>query len=238
MEIKDNFSEVLLLSEQPVIFYFDDYTDVTMHVPTIKEFFNDQRLQYAVSISYMDINELRQYITQLSINNCFELYQLLLIADSKDTVTYNITYLFKHCFGEQCQIVDKHLYLGGHILTEEWFARITEIVHIASCIKKFNEQNKFSAAKPQWLIEQEKKIKRIKSQGADASSSNVANQLLKVLIQINLELGYTFEQLFNMNYYHIQQLQQYIPKIVSYDIQKRALTAGNSKNKKLKYVTD
>lgn len=109
-----------------------------------------------------------------------------------------------------------------------------DIVLIASGIKKFSEQSAIQTQKPGWLIEKEEEIRRIKSQGSNSKVKNECQELLKVLVPLNYELGYSFEELFSMNYFHIQALATYIPKIVSYDVSKRAVLS----KKKIKYITE
>jgi hypothetical protein len=88
--------------------------------------------------------------------------------------------------------------------------------------------------KPETIKHKKHEIKRIKNQGAKTGSYNSFTELSKVLMPLNYELHYSFEELFNMNYFHIKFLSAYIPKMVSYDIQKRQVLS----KKKIKYITD
>ena len=85
------------------------------------------------------------------------------------------------------------------------------------------------------MIDKENEIKRIKNQGKTKTGEyNNFQELAKILVPLNYELGYSFEELFDMNYYHIQFLSKYIPKMVGYDISKRQIMS----KKKIKYITD
>ena len=109
-----------------------------------------------------------------------------------------------------------------------------DITLVGCGLKKITEQNILQQQKPKWLIEKEEEIRRIKGQGKKQGGGDEFQELLKVLMPLNYELGYSFEELLNMNYFHIQTLLTYIPKIVSYDIQKRAVFS----KQKIKYITD
>ena len=237
MEIQDNFSELLLITEKPVSFYFPTVTPI-MKIPNIADSFTDQKLQLATAILNMPLKRLQEQMPNLKFENLWSLVSFLMLQKVPNLITDNIRYLFKYCFGEQFSEQNNKWYLCNIELQKEIFDRVCEIILISMCIKKFSEQEKFQLDKPLWLREKEAEIQRIKSQGKKGGSdAQTFETITKVFIQINYEFGYTFEQLFNMNYYHIQLLQKYIPKVISYDIQKRSIAAGMTK-KKLKYITD
>ena len=140
-----------------------------------------------------------------------------------------------YCFGEQFKIENKQWKLNDIFVTEELFNRIQDISLVVAGMKKFNEQSILQLNKPQWLIDKENEIKRIKNSSKGKNNSNKQfEELMKIFLPLNYELNYSFEELFNMNYYHIQYLSHYIPKIVGYDIQKRQIMS----KKKLKYITE
>jgi hypothetical protein len=128
----------------------------------------------------------------------------------------------------------KDFKIGDVIITKELFDRIVEVTLIAAGAKDIKEQNKFNAGKPQWLIDKENEIRRIKSQGKQKTAVNELEDLNKTLLPISYELRYSFEQLFNMNYFHIKFLSQNIQKIVRYDIRKHQPLS----KQKIKYINE
>lgn len=239
MEIQDNFSELLLMTEKPVSFYFPN-TIINMKIPNIADAFTDQKIQHAVAILNTPISKIQENIPNIKFDNLWILLNFFIKQKSTNIFTDNIRYLYDYCFNDQFKEEDDTWYLNDIKINKDLFNRVTEIILISMCVKKFNEQEKFQLDKPEWLREKEAEIQRIKSQGKDKnnlSDIHIFETITKIFVQINYELGYSFEQLFNMNYYHIQILQKYIPKIVSYDIQKRSAAVGMTK-KKLKYITD
>lgn len=234
MEWTDNFSELILLSERPVYFYFNEKI-ISMKIPNIIDCYTDHNIQYAIAITNMDINEIKQYVKNIDFNNLWELLKLMILNKENNKVINSIKYLFQFCFGSNF-IINNKWFLDMIEIDVSLFNRIIEIIQISNGLKKFTEQNKFQINKPDWLIQKEREIKRIKNQNQSTSESNIASKLIKIFITLNYEFNYTFEELCNMNYYHIQILHSYIPKVIQYDIHKHALSAGTKK--KIKYITE
>lgn len=111
-----------------------------------------------------------------------------------------------------------------------------DIILIECGLKDYKDQRINDSLKPQWLIEKEEQIRRIKSQG-NSNKEGVSNdfqELLRVLMPLSYEFKYTLEQLLDMNYFHIKVLLSYIPKIVSYDVRKHQTLAKG----KIKYINE
>jgi hypothetical protein len=160
-------------------------------------------------------------------------FLLKLRENNNDIISRSLIYCFKECFGDDFD--EKKWTIQEFEIDENFFNRVEEIILISSGIKNFKDQRKFNEDKPQWLIDKENEIKRIKNQGKIKTGGyNDFNELLKVLIPLNYELNYSFDELFNMNYFHIKQLSVYISKIVNYDISKRQIMS----KKKIKYIID
>ena len=240
MEWKDNFSEILLVAEEPVIFYWDnpyliETVDLVMKLPTLAQTLTNPHVQMAITIFQMPLKELQKTIPNIQFSSTWELLTLLNNKQPGNQISRNIAYYFQLMFGEAFKIENSIWYIGIIELEEELFNRIAEISIIAAGLKDYKDQQKFNQDKPQWLIDKENEIKRIKNQGkVKTGEYNNFQELSKILIPLNYELGYSFEELFAMNYYHIQFLSRYIPKMVGYDISKRQIMS----KKKIKYITD
>lgn len=242
MQFKDNFSEILLIAEKPVIFYLDDMyvvqnVELIMNLPTIAQTLTNPNIQMALTIFQMSVNELKKSIKGIEFNSIWELLIQLRELQPGNQFCRAVVYLLKTGFGEQFIGNEKSnsWKINDIEVNEKLFNRIVEIYLISSGLKKYNEQDKFQLDKPQWLIEKEKEIQRIKNQGKNSGGERANfDELTKILIPLNYELGYSFEELFNMNYYHIQFLSRYIPKMIGYDIQKRQILS----KKKIKYITE
>lgn len=238
MKFQDNFSEILLIAEGDVIFYYEDkylIQNVNFHMKllNIKDSLTNPYIQSAIAYFNLTPQQLREITKVNQAHNLWSLLNLCGLND-KNGVNRAIQYYFKHVFGDQFQVNKNEWTLNNIAITDELFSRIQDISLVVAGMKKFNEQNAFNYDKPQWLIEKEAEIKRIKNQGKNNNTKNNFEELMKIFLPLNYELDYSFEELFKMNYYHIQYLSKYIPKIVGYDIQKRQIMS----KKKIKYITD
>ena len=241
MEFKDNFSEILLIAEEPVIFYLDSpyitkTIDLTMKLPTLSQTLTNPHIQLAITIFQMPLKELQKAVPGMQFNSTWDLLQQLIIKQPGNYICRNIVYYLQNMFGEQFTEDKNHIwYLDIFEIDEDLYNRIAEISVIAAGLKEYQDQKKFNQDKPQWLIDKENEIKRIKNQGKIKTGEyNNFQELTKILISLNYELGYSFEELFDMNYYHIHFLSKYIPKMIGYDISKRQIMS----KKKIKYITD
>ena len=242
MEFKDNFSEILLIAEKPVIFYLDNpyiikTIDLVMKLPNLAQTLTDPHIQMAITIFQMSVKELQQAITGIEFNSTWELLQILNKKQPGNQIARNVAYYLQAMFGDEFQEdeINHTWHISIFEIDEDLYNRIAEISIIAAGLKDYKDQKKYNQDKPQWLIDKENEIKRIKNQGKIKTGEyNNFQELTKILIPLNYELGYSFEELFAMNYYHIQFLSKYIPKMVGYDISKRQIMS----KKKIKYITD
>ena len=242
MQFKDNFSEILLIAEQPVIFYLDhpyliQTVDLIMKLPTLAQTLTDPHIQLAITVFQMPIAELKKTIHGVEFETIWELLSQLNKMQPGNQISRNVTYYLHAMFGDTFHEDEatKTWMLDRFEIDEELFNRIAEIAVVAAGLKDYKDQRKYNADKPQWLIDKENEIKRIKNQGKTKTGEyNNFQELTKILIPLNYELGYSFEELFAMNYYHIQFLSKYIPKMIGYDISKRQIMS----KKKIKYITD
>lgn len=238
MEFKDNFSEILLIAEAPVMFYLDDtYLKDNFcfyaKLITIKDSFLDPYLQNALALCHITAKQWQEQ-TQQKCSCVWDMLQLYNF-DYTNFAVRSIYYLLTYMLGDQLAVVNNLWTIKNIDIDKPLLERLCDVAIISAGLKKFNAQSKFQAHKPQWLIDKEAEIQRIKSGGQNKiSDSNQYEELLKVIMPINYELGYTFDEIFNMNYFHIQALTKFIPKIIGYDIQKRQIMS----KKKLKYITD
>ena len=143
-----------------------------------------------------------------------------------------IEYYMFHVVGEQFDASGEEWKLNGITIDEELFERIRTITLVVAGLKNIKSLSIQNIKKPQWLIEKEEEINKIKRQ--TNGNKNHFEELMKIFLPLNYELGYSLDELFHMNYYHIQYLARYIPKIVSYDVQKRQIMS----KKKIKYITE
>ena len=238
MKFNDNFSELVLVSESDVIFYYEDkylIKNVNFHMKllNIKDSLTNPYIQYAISYFNLSPEQLRSVTKVSQAQNLWSLLNLCGL-DSNNGISRAIQYYFTYVFEDQFKVEAQAWKINNIEITEELFCRIQDISLVVAGMKKFNEQNAFQYDKPHWLIEKEEEIKRIKNQGKNKNNKNHFEELMKIFLPLNYELGYSFEELFKMNYYHIQYLSKYIPKIVGYDIQKRQFMS----KKKIKYITD
>ena len=242
MQFKDNFSEILLIAEEPVIFYLDNpyliqTADLVMKLPTLAQTLTNPHVQLAITIFQMPIKELQNTIGDTDFDSTWDLLYKLNKTRPGNQISRNVMYYLQLVFGEafhENEITHNWL-LDRFEIDEELFNRIAEISIVAAGLKDYQDQKKYNQDKPQWLIDKENEIKRIKNQGKTKTGEyNNFQELAKILIPLNYELGYSFEELFDMNYYHVKFLSKYIPKMIGYDIQKRQIMS----KKKIKYIID
>ena len=242
MQFKDNFSEILLIAEKPVIFYLDhpylvQTIDLVMKLPTLAQTLTDPHVQLAITIFQMSLKELQTTVKGITFESVWDMLCQLNKLQPGNQISRNVIYYLQLVFGDVFhEDADTHVWMLDRFeIDEELFNRIMEISLVAAGLKDYKDQLKYNQDKPQWLIEKENEIKRIKSQGkTKLGEYNSFQELTKILIPLNYELGYSFEELFAMNYYHIQFLSRYIPKMIGYDISKRQIMS----KKKIKYITD
>ena len=240
MIFKDNFSETLLVAEEKVLFYCDDpylkqNIDFTMSLVTIKDTLINpyiQQVVYLFRLTPADIKDL------FKLENKTSLWEILQMLDfnSSHSLIRTIEFYMSYVFGDNFSNADNKWTLRSIAIDQVLFERIVEITLIASGMKNFEDQTAFKVDKPKWLLEKEEEIARIKNQNKNktTSASKYFEELMNVLVPLSYEFSYTFEELFNMNYFHIQFLSKYIPRIVGYDIQKRQVLS----KKKIKYITE
>ena len=203
-----------------------------MRLISIAELFTHPYIQQTIALFNLTKEQLQQTFNNTHIHNLWSMLNLYGLDNASFTHRC-VRYYLETVFGADFNQKNEAWYVKTFLITEELFNRIQEITLIAAGIKKFSEQSAFNASKPQWLIEKEAEIQRIKRQN-NKGSVNQFEELMKTLISLNYELSYSFEELFKMNYFHIQYLSQYISKIVSYDIGKRQVFA----KKAPKYITE
>lgn len=238
MQFKDNFSEMVLLSETEVIFYYEnqflkDNVFFTMKLLPIKDSLTNPYIQNAIAYFALTPQQLRE---KTKLSQAHNLWSFLNIADlsKSNPVNRSIAYYFNFVFGEQFSNEKGVWKINNLEITEELFNRIQDITLVVSGMKKFSEQSIFQMDKPSWLLEKEAEIARIKNGKKGKVQKNHFEELMKTFLPLNYELGYSLEELFNMNYFHVQYLSKYIPKIVGYDLQKRQIMS----KKKIKYITE
>ena len=234
LNIKDNFSEILLISEQPVIFYLDEphllkLTDISMSLPKLKDTLNNPYIQQALAIFNLSVGEIAK-AWNLQLERKWQLIELCQTQLSK-SIGRKLVYLFEYLFGDQFRVQKNEWYIGDLPLEENLYLRIEEIVLIAAGIRGFDEQPT-KMDKPQWLIDKENEIRRIKAQRVGAYNS--MEKLSKTIMPINYEFGYTLEQIFDMNYYHVKYLAGFVSRAVRYSIQKHQIFGKG----KIKYITE
>lgn len=238
MEFKDNFSEILLIAETPVMFYLaEEYLATnfyfTARLINLRDSFLDPYIQNALALSNITSTQWQEK-TNKECSCLWEILQQYKFSQN-NTAVRSVYYLLEHMLGDQLENVNSTWRIKGIDINRTLFERICDIALISAGLKKYNEQSKLQAHKPQWLIDKEAEIQRIKSSGRNKNAGgNQYEELLKIIMPLNYELGYSFEEIFNMNYFHIQALTKFIPKIIGYDIQKRQIMS----KKKIKYITD
>lgn len=236
--LKDNFSEIQLISGQPVWFYLQDngikaLDPVVMTLPTAVQVLTDPYLQVAIALLHMPLSTLKKSVSTIQFNTLWDFFLILKKIEPKNIYIMHFEYLFKLCFGADFVVHDFGWTIKNIALNEEWFNRIVDIILISTGLKKFHEQA--IAQKPQWLIDKEAEIQRIKNQNKSTKDPHQEfEDLLKILISLNYELGYSFGELLHMNQFQIHTLSGFIPKMVKYDLAKRAVFS----KQKIKYITD
>ena len=234
LKIKDNFTEILLIAEQPVLFYLDEpyllkLTHVPMMLPKIKDVLTDPYIQQALAVFNLSIAELSKS-WGIELESKWEVIELCQ-GQLGQSIGRKVAYFFNYLFGENFRIEDDKWWLGDLPLEENFYLRIEEIVLIAAGIRNFDEQPT-KMDKPQWLIDKENEIRRIKAQRNNGGSG--FEELSKTIIPISYEFGYTLDQIFEMNYYHVKYLAGYISRIVRYNIQSRQVFGKG----KIKYINE
>ena len=240
MKFKDNFSKTLLVSEQPVLFYCDDpylKQDVSfsMKIVSVQDTFTHPYIQYAIAILNLSKAEMKKSFKIDKDISTWELLQTIGL-DHYSFLMRCMRFYFEYIFGNQFTTKGNKWFLKTIEIDESFFDRVKEITLVAAGITNFDDQASLQLDKPKWLIEKEAEIRRIKNQKNKqvSTSHQQFEQLMNVFLPLNYELGYSFEELFHMNYFHIQFISKYVPKIVGYDIQKRQVFS----KKKIKYITE
>lgn len=238
MKFQDNFSEILLIAEEPVTFYISDANlkdnfDFHMRLINLKDSFINPYIQNALALCHMSSADWRSK-THNQHSSLWEMLKLYKF-NRENILVRNIKYFLCFLLQEQFEDNNGTWSIKRIEIDQILFERICEIALVSAGLKKFNDQSQFQAYKPQWLIDKEAEIQRIKNGNKKQTSNNSQyEELLKIIMPLNYELGYTFDELFNMNYFHIQALTKFVPKIIGYDIQKRQIMS----KKKIKYITD
>lgn len=239
MKFEDNFSEILLISDTDVFFYCEDpylkqNLDFSMHLLSIRDTLTNPYIQISICLLNMTNKEIAD---MFKLEKEISLWEVLCLLkfNPNNSVVRKLSYLMRYIFEDVFVEKEQKWFLQDIEVDQKLFERIGEVVLISSGMKNFKDQDKFKIDKPKWLIEKEREIARIKNQGKGNKSSNQHFEgLMKILVPLSYEFSYSLEELFNMNYFHIQFLAQYIPKIVGYDIQKRQVFSKS----KIKYITD
>lgn len=239
MEFKDNFSQLVLLAETPVTFYLEDANLIkiarfNIYLPKFKESMIDPYISMGLGYLNLSSKDLKKIFCGINqIENIWDILQATKQNNYEDIFSQTIINLF-NTYVENFKIENNNFYSGKFLIDKDLFFRIGEILLIASGVKEFEDQSKFLLGMSQEQIDRENEIKRIKAQKQGSSNGNSSEEISKLLLPLNYELGYSFEELFNMNYYHLKFLGKFISGIVRYDIQKRQVFS----KKPIKYITE
>ena len=235
---KHNFSQVLLLANQKVLFENEENQSFEFIPMKVKDLYFNKPLIWFLGILEQDIEELKKYFTGIEINTHYRfIFTMLTLAEKKSELKETADSILEglNVIVPGVHFENKQIKINSITMTEELFDLIVEVVY-----KVMNKKEKVKVVDSddemtRRMKEMQKKIQDIKSKGKklDANSTNFEDMFAALLYEFP---QYKLEDLFELNIYTFYYLFKYVGKIANYEVSK--IAAGNGLAKKHKYFIE
>lgn len=232
MVFENNFSITNLFIEKYITVAVNNQQTFKIHTPTIREFNLNPGYAQAYRLWIMSIKELQKFYI-VPINNHFEALCIMIfnlgMYDHYRTIANNMMDTLKFILPNvNIDMSQKTISVNGLTLTDEIWEYILYIIKL-SCGEKVNQPLTFDSEemRQRYLAQQEmeERINKIKrNSGGDKEA------LGKSFLAITYAFpSITIDYLCDQTMAQIQWLQKYAAGAMSYEVNAKAMAAGNMK---------
>lgn len=238
---KNNFSELILLANENIIFKNEEGFKFELVPMSLKNILFNSDLAILLSVLEQEIPDLSKMVPGVEINTHYEFIRVMCSLGERRKEAKDIkegligglkTILPEFEFKQQ------NLFIGNRIMGKELFEDIIEIIYkimeqekiiIKESDDEFIRREKEAKLRAQRIKKSSKKQKQKQKDGESGFE--------KVIASIIYEFPqYKIKDLFDLNIYTFNYLSKYVGKIANYEVSK--IAAGNGLSKKHKYFTE
>lgn len=234
----------LFASENKDVRVFVDKVQITLHLKTIRDLYEDEEWLTCYSIITRD-DKRKEYIPKpyQSLEPYNEIktliFELGLYSEYKRLVGVLRTQLESFIQDLSFDFEQKELVAGAVTITSDIWNYLIYVLKL-SCGEKEKKPMVFTdeASKQLYLaqLEMEKRVNKIKNGSGKGDDAQILKMLLSIIYQFP---SLTLDYLFNQTMAQIHWLYGYAMKSVSYEVTSAAYTAGNlKKGTKLRFFTE
>jgi hypothetical protein len=234
----------LFASEDKDVRVFVDKTQITLHLKTIRDLYEDEEWLTCYSIITRD-DKRKEYIPKpyQSLEPYNEIktliFELGLYSEYKRLVGVLRTQLESFIQDLSFDFERKEFVAGAVTITADIWNYLIYVLKL-SCGEKEKKPMVFTdeASKQLYLaqLEMEKRVNKIKNGSGKGDDAQILKMLLSIIYQFP---SLTLDYLFNQTMAQIHWLYGYAMKSVSYEVTSAAYTAGNlKKGTKLHFFTE
>lgn len=242
MSIKNNFSALKLLANEPIDFLEENGTlSFQLIPPSVRDIFFNYDLSWFINFLDTDLEEIKKNITGYEVNSHYDfIIMACTLAEKREEIKE-----LKDGFLSSLQILipgisfsNKFLKIDNEIFIKEYFDEIIEILFkilkkekivIKDTDDDFTKKTKEMKLKAQRIRRNSKKEKE--------ESGITIDQILIMIIEKFPQ--YKLSDLFDLNIYTFYYLFEYVGRIEQYEVSKIAYATGNTKKGyKLKHFID
>jgi len=234
----------LFASENKDVRVFIDKVQITLHLKTIRDLYEDEEWLTCYSIITRD-DKRKEYIPKpyQSLEPYNEIktliFELGLYSEYKRLVGVLRTQLESFIQDLSFDFEQKEFVAGAVTITSDIWNYLIYVLKL-SCGEKEKKPMIFTdeASKQLYLaqLEMEKRVNKIKNGGGKGDDVQILKMLLSIIYQFP---SLTLDYLFNQTMAQIHWLYGYAMKSVSYEVTSAAYTAGNlKKGTKLHFFTE
>ena len=235
MSFKYNASDIVLLSNEPIIFFDEENGQKFNFIPPkLKDFYLNDDLNFIITLLDSDIEDLKKMVN-LDIKNHYSFLHIVLSLRKTVVEFEKMSIQILNGLSKLIPNIhfDKILRIDDIIVDSNLFHNIIKVLFI--CLDKKKpiiepDDDEFTKMEKQAKIRAEKI--RNKSKKNDDGT-----QIKDIIIAILYEFPqYKIEDILDMNMYTIYYLFKYVGKIANYEVSK--IAAGNGLAKKHKYFIE
>lgn len=234
---KNNYSELLLLSNQNIKFWNEEKTFELIPMSLSDILFNES-LGYLIGILDTDIEDLKKQINGFKLKTHYEFFHLMLSLSKKreevKEMGKNILEGLQTLIPE-INFDDEVLKIGKTFVDKNLFNEIVTIIFSILGRKKVvinEDDDEFTKMEKEAILRAE----RIRSKGKKKEETK-GTKFEDLLASLIYEFPqYKLEDLFKLNIFTIHYLFKYVGKIANYEVSK--IAAGNGLVKKHKYFIE
>jgi len=233
-----NFSQVLLLGNQNVLFTNEDKQSFELVPMKVKDLYFNKHLIWFLGLLEEQIEELKKYFTGIEIKTHYRfILTILTLAEKRSELKETADSILEalNTLVPGIHFENKQLKIDSITLDEELFNLIIEVVY-----KIMNKKEKIKVVDgddemTRKMKEMQKRIQDIKTKGKriDSNSTSFEDMFAALLYEFP---QYKLADLFELNIYTFYYLFKYVGKIANYEVSK--IAAGNGLAKKHKYFIE